>query len=288
MMVRVIPRLDIKGPNLVKGVHMEGLRVVGKPEDFARLYYEAGADELIYQDVVASLYGRNSLLSMIERTSREIFIPLCVGGGLRSLEDIEAALKAGADKVALNTAAVTDPDLVSRAARRFGSSTIVAAIEAKRMPDGVWRAFTDSGREPTGLEVLPWAQRLAELGAGEILIASIDRDGTGQGFDLEITHAVSASVPIPVIASGGAGSVEDIRRAVDEGLADAVALASILHYHALEELRGRGDFTQEGNVDFLAQMRRFTKIESMDLATLKACLGPELVRTASPGHSCHA
>ncbi|MEO8679073.1 MAG: imidazole glycerol phosphate synthase cyclase subunit, partial [Vicinamibacterales bacterium] len=184
---RIIPRLDIKGPNLVKGVHLEGLRVLGQPEAFARWYSEGGADELIYLDVVASLYGRNSLLDFVSRTSAEIFIPLTVGGGLRSLDDIRAVLCAGADKVALNTAAVADPALITAAAHRFGSSAIVITIEAIETAPGKYEAFTNNGREATGLDAVLWAERAVSLGAGEVLLTSVDREGTGRGFDLALT-----------------------------------------------------------------------------------------------------
>src|SRR5712691_717483 len=190
MNIRIIPRLDIKGPNLVKGIHLEGLRVLGKPEQFAKLYYEQGADELLYMDVVASLYQRNSLLDIVSRTSKELFIPLTVGGGLRSLDDIRAALKAGADKVALNTAAIRRPEFVREAAERFGSSTIIVSIEAIRRTDGTYEAYTDNGRERTGVDALQWAQQAATLGAGEILVTSIDREGTGKGFDMELVRQI--------------------------------------------------------------------------------------------------
>jgi len=184
--IRIIPRLDIKGPNLVKGIHLEGLRVLGKPEQFARSYYEQGADELLYMDVVASLYGRNSLLNIIEDTAKNIFIPLTVGGGIRSLEDIQKILRAGADKVSINTAAIRNPELIQSAANKFGSSTIVVAIEALLMPNGKYEAFTDNGREPTGVNVFEWALRAEKLGAGEIMVTSIDKEGTGKGFDVEL------------------------------------------------------------------------------------------------------
>ena len=184
MTVRIIPRLDIKGPNLVKGIHLEGLRVLGKPERYARHYYEQGADELLYMDVVASLYQRNSLLDIVTRTAREIFIPLTVGGGLRTIDDIRTVLRAGADKVSLNTAAIRDPGLIREAALRFGSSTITVSIEAIRKPDGSYEAYTDNGRERTGVDAFDWAIRAAELGAGELIVTSIDREGTGKGFDL--------------------------------------------------------------------------------------------------------
>jgi cyclase len=234
MSVRIIPRLEIKGPNLVKGVHLEGLRVLGSPEQFARYYYEQGADELLYVDVVASLYQRNSLLDIVERTSRESFIPLAVGGGLRSIDDIRKALRAGADKVSLNTAAIRNPELIREAAIRFGSSTIVVSIEAKKRLDGTYEAYIDTGRERTGVDVLEWAQRVAELGAGEIILISIDREGTGKGFDLDLTRRIADLVPIPVIAGGGAGCMQDVGGVLEAGRADAVTLSSVLHYGFVE------------------------------------------------------
>jgi cyclase len=234
VITRIIPRLDIKGPNLVKGIHLEGIRVLGGPALFARRYYEEGADELLFMDVVASLYGRNSLLDMIERTSREIFIPLAVGGGLRTLDDIRGVLRAGADKVSLNTAAVRRPELISEAVRRFGASTIVISIEAKRRSDGGWEAYTDSGRERTGLDAVAWATQAAELGAGEIVVTSIDREGTGKGYDLELTRAVVEAVSVPVIACGGAGTPAHVVSAFEAG-ASAAALASMLHYGVLHD-----------------------------------------------------
>jgi len=236
--IRLIPRLDIKGPNVVKGIHLEGLRVLGRPEEFARYYYETGADELIYIDIVASLYNRNSLLSIISKAAREIFIPLTVGGGLRTIDDIRNALKAGADKVSLNTIAINNPRILKEAVREFGSSTIVVSIEAMKQPDGRYLAYTNNGREYTGLEVIKWAKQAQALGAGEILLTSIDREGTGRGFDLDLTKLVSNSVSIPVIAHGGAGNPEDIVRVIKEADADAVALASMLHYEFLEKTGG--------------------------------------------------
>ncbi|WP_080809703.1 imidazole glycerol phosphate synthase subunit HisH [Desulfamplus magnetovallimortis] len=270
---RIIPRLDIKGPNLVKGVQLEGLRALGKAEYFARYYYKQGADELIYQDVVATLYGRNSLLNMIENISKEIFIPLTVGGGIRSLKDIRQALSSGADKVALNTAVVADPELINQAAKQFGSSTIVVSIEAKKMPDGTYQVFTDNGREPRGINVLQWAAEAANRGAGEILLISIDRDGTGLGFDIELIKSVSQAVKVPVIASGGAGSVEHIHKALLDGEADAVAPASVLHYGCIEEY-DRPEETgvnesQEGNYDFIKQKRGYAKITPCRFSDLR-------------------
>lgn len=227
---RVIPRLDIKGPNVVKGIHLEGLRVVGDPAELARRYYEQGADELLYMDIVASLYGRNNLLDIVEKAAQAIFIPLTVGGGVRSLDDVRKLLRAGADKVALNTAAVKRPELLTEAARSFGSQCVVLSIEAKRRGPGQWEALTDNGREKTGLDAVAWAARAAELGAGEILVTSVDQEGTGKGYDLELVRAVATSVPVPVIAAGGAGSPAHAVEAAVRGRADAVSLAALLHY----------------------------------------------------------
>lgn len=272
MNIRIIPRLDIKGPNLVKGIHLEGLRVLGKPESFARYYYEGGADELIYMDVVASLYGRNSLHDIVERTSSEIFIPLCVGGGLRSVEDIRTVLRAGADKVSLNTAAINRPELITEAARRFGSSTILVSIEAIRMPGGRYEAYTDNGREATGVDAFEWALRAVELGAGEIMVTSIDKEGTGQGFDIELTKRIAEAVDVPVIASGGAGDPDDVAAAVDECGVQAVALASILHYGALDHGGAGADFTDEGNTTFLSSGRAQGRIRPVTIAEVKGHL----------------
>jgi len=268
MAIRLIPRLDVKGQNLVKGIHLEGLRVLGRPDAFARYYAEAGADELIYQDVVASLYGRNSLLHLVTTTASECFIPLTVGGGIRSLDDIREALRAGADKVAINTAAIADPELITRASRQFGSSTIVVAIEAIQHPDGLYYAYTDSGREATGLNALTWAERAAELGAGELLVTSVDRDGTGKGFELALSRQIADAVNIPVIASGGAGSPQHLVDAVIDGHADAVAVASLLHYQAIENIDIAADIS-DGNTTFLNSGKKTAHISTASIDELK-------------------
>jgi len=270
--IRIIPRLDIKGPNLVKGIHLEGLRVLGKPEKFAKFYYENGADELIYMDVVASLYNRNSLHSIVERTSKEIFIPLTVGGGLRTIADIRDVLRAGADKVSLNTAAINDPDIIKKASKIFGSSTILVSIEAIKQPDGRYLAYTDNGREFTGFDVFDWAVRVAELGAGEIMITSVDREGTGEGYDLELTRRVSEIVPIPVIACGGAGSIEDVKNVIVQGKADAVSLASVLHYGVVGKYGINDDFAEEGNIEYLKRGRQSSRVTPGKLDELKTFL----------------
>jgi cyclase len=228
--VRVIARLDIKGPNLVKGIHLEGLRVIGDPSERARRYYEQGADELLYMDIVASLYGRNNLTDIVERTAKDLFVPLTVGGGVRTLEDVKTLLRAGADKVAINTAAIKNPEFICEAASRFGSQCIVVSIEAQRRGPGQWEALTDNGRERTGRDAFTWALQACELGAGELLMTSVDQEGTAKGYDVELTRRVSEAVPIPVIACGGAGAVDHVAQAVLEGKADAVTVAHVLHY----------------------------------------------------------
>ncbi len=227
--IRIIPRLDIKGPNLVKGIHLEGVRVLGKPEDFARKYYTGGADELIYMDVVASLYNRNGLFHLIEKACEEIFVPLTIGGGLRTIGDIEKALRAGADKTAINTQAIKTPDFVKEASRIFGSQCIVGSVEAKRKGNS-WEAYIDSGRECTGVDVLEWVKRLEDLGVGEILLTSVDQEGTKKGFDVDLIKKVTERVSIPVIASGGAGTPEQISDLILNTGVNAVAVASMLHY----------------------------------------------------------
>lgn len=272
MTLRVIPRLDIKGPNLVKGIHLEGLRVMGAPEQFARYYYDAGADELLYMDVVASLYQRNSLLDIVEKTSREVFIPLTVGGGIRTLDDIRAVLRAGADKVAINTAAIRRPDFIREAAAQFGSSTIIVSIETIQTSQGRYEAYTDNGRERTGVDAMEWASRAVELGAGELLVTSVDREGTGKGFDLSLTSRIAAAVPIPVIAAGGAGSMEHILEVCKSGQADAVCIASLVHYEAVTHPDMGADAANEGNTEFLRSRREFSKIQPARIADIKQFL----------------
>jgi len=260
--IRIIPRLDIKGPNLVKGLSFDGYRVLGTAERFARIYYEQGADELIYQDAVASLYQRNSLAEIVQRTAKEIFIPLTVVGGLRSIDDIKTILRSGADKVGINTAAISNPELIREAANTFGSQCIVVSIEAKKLGKGRYEAWVDYGRQPTGVDAIDWAQKAVELGAGELLVTSIDREGMGTGYDIELTRMIANQVPVPVIACGGAGQKEHVVEAVSEGMADAVCAASLFHYQYMEQLETlymssdepklrMGKQVDEGNVDYL-------------------------------------
>jgi cyclase len=228
--VRLIARLDIKGPNLIKGVHLEGLKVIGSPNEYALKYYEQGADELIYMDSVASLYGRNHLGEIIKDAAKEIFIPMTVGGGIRSVEDATEILRSGADKVAINTAAVANPALITQLAEKFGSQCVVLSIEAKNNSNGHWEVLTENGRERSGLDVVEWAIQGCSNGAGEILLTSVDMEGTKKGFDNELLKAVSSQVEIPVIASGGMGKLSDAVDAIEKGEANAVAMADILHY----------------------------------------------------------
>jgi cyclase len=270
--VRLIPRLDIKGPNLVKGIHLEGLRVLGKPERFAQYYYEQGADELLFVDVVASLYGRNSLLDIIERTSKAIFIPLTVAGGIRSLDDIQKVLRAGGDKVALNTAAVTRPELVREAAQRYGSSTIVVSIEAVKGKHGGYQVMTDNGREHTGLDALEWAKRVTELGAGELLVTSIDREGTGQGFELELTAKIAAAVAVPVIAAGGAGRAEHLVQVAQQAMPQAIAAASIFHYNFVRRWPSDEGIADEINTAHIRAAAGFAKVQDATLEDIHRVL----------------
>ena len=228
---RIIARLDIKGPNLIKGIHLEGLRVIGSPGEHALKYYLQGIDELIYMDCVASLYGRNHLGDIVRSAAQDIFVPMTVGGGIRSVEDATQILRSGADKVAVNTAAVANPQLITDISRRFGSQCMVLSIEAKQVGPNRWEVFTDNGRERSGLDVVEWVKRGVTMGAGEILLTSVDREGTRKGFDIALVKAVTAEVSVPVIASGGMGKPEDLLEVVQEGGADAVAMADILHYN---------------------------------------------------------
>lgn len=237
--LRLIARLDIKGPNLIKGIHLEGLRVIGSPAEYALRYYLQGADELIYIDCVASLYGRNHLADIVSSAAKDIFVPMTVGGGIRSIDDVTKILRAGADKVAVNTAAVANPRLITDIAHHFGSQCMVLSIEAKQIGFGRWEVYTDNGRERTGLDVVEWVKKGVALGAGEVLLTSVDKEGTRRGFDSDLVKAVTAEVSVPVIASGGMGKPIDLLPVVLDGHADAIAMADILHYQraTIEDIR---------------------------------------------------
>lgn len=227
---RVIARLDVKAPNLVKGIQFEGLRKLGDPNQFAKKYFEAGIHELYVEDIVASLYGRNSLLNIIEQATREILVPITVGGGIRSVQDAAQLLRAGADKVAVNTAAVKNPGLISEIASAFGNQCVVVAVQAKRFEEGEWRVFTENGREPSNLNVLDWVREAELLGAGELLITSIDKDGTRSGFDNELAEGVVNSVGIPVVIGGGYGKPEHLRSLSSRASISGFAVGSALHF----------------------------------------------------------
>jgi cyclase len=246
LLKRVIPCLDVKDGRVVKGVKFVGLRDAGDPVQAARAYDKAGADELVFLDITASHERRKTLLDVVERTASQCFMPLTVGGGVRTVEDVRTLLRAGADKVSFNTAAVQKPAVLAQAARAFGSSTIVLAVDAKKVKPGRWEVFLHGGRTPTGLDAVRWAKRGAELGAGEILLTSMDADGTKHGYDLALTRAVSRAVRVPVIASGGVGTLAHLAEGLEKGEADAVLAASIFHFgtysipQAKRYLRRRG------------------------------------------------
>ena len=287
-LVRIIPRLDIKGPNVVKGLCYDGYRVLGHPETFAQIYFKEGADELFFQDTVASLYKRNNLLEIIKKTAEKVQIPITVCGGVRSLEDIKSLLRSGADKVAINTAAISNPSLIEKAAKMFGSQCIVASIEARKRnfdsdqkyknykgyeksefiyPQyGKYEAWVDYGRQPTGIDVFEWSKQVIELGAGEIYLSSVERDGTGHGFDLDLVEQICSNSIVPVICSSGAGKIKHFKEVIDSG-ADAVSAASIFHYNYAEKVET--DFMSYNN----NQLRMGSQIDSGNIEFLKSGYG---------------
>ena len=226
---RVVVCLDVKDGRVVKGTNFEGLRDMGDPVELAARYEAEGADEIVYLDISASREDRGTLRELVQRTAERLFVPLTVGGGVRSVDDIGPLLRAGADKISVNSAAVRDPSILTEGARRFGSQCIVVSVDAAREPDGSWRQYTHGGSRKTDLDAVAWARRCVELGAGEVLLTSIDRDGVRTGYDLELTRAVSEQVQVPVVASGGAGEAAHLRDAFVEGGASAALLAGILH-----------------------------------------------------------
>ncbi|MFI5324570.1 MAG: imidazole glycerol phosphate synthase subunit HisF [Thermodesulfobacteriota bacterium] len=236
---RIIPCLDVKDGRVVKGVNFVNLRDAGDPVEIAKKYSDEGADEICFLDITASHEERDTMIDVVERTAGEVFVPLTVGGGVRTLEDVRQLLLAGADKVSINTAAVKDPDFVRKAAERFGSQCIVVAIDARGVSEGKWEVYTHGGRKPTGIDAIEWAKKMESNGAGEILLTSMDKDGTKSGYDIPLTRAVSRAVSIPVIASGGAGSLEHLADGVKYGEADAVLVASIFHYgeHSISDAK---------------------------------------------------
>ena len=243
---RIIPCLDVKDGRVVKGTNFVSLRDAGDPVELASLYEQEQADELVFLDITASLEKRKSMVETIERTAREVFMPLTVGGGISSIEDMRAVLLAGADKTSLNTAAVKDPTLITRGAEAFGNQCVVLAVDAKRRGEDSWEVYISGGHTPTGLDALEWVKKAVSLGAGEILLTSMDADGTKDGFDIPLTRKVAEAVPVPVIASGGAGSLDDFYEVLTAGKADAALAASVFHYRKFtirqvkEYLRSKG------------------------------------------------
>ena len=267
---RIIPRLDIKGPNLVKGIKLEGLRALGKPSSFAKLYYEDNADELIFQDVVASLYDRNSLGEIISQVAKEIFIPLTVGGGVRSIGDIEKILRNGADKVSINTAATKNPNLIKEAALEFGSSTICISIEVIKK-DGYYGVFVDNGREDTGLDAMDWLKKVQDLGAGEIVITSVDNEGVKKGVNKELIEASQKFFKVPVIYHGGVSSINDIKFIYDAGF-NGAAIASLFHYKTIYDATDSNHRPMEGNFSYAnkSSMGKNLKFKTMRISELKS------------------
>lgn len=227
--MRLIARIDVKNEYVIKGIHLEGLRKIGDPNEIAVKYYAQGVDEIVFMDAVASLYDRNNLFHIIRKACEDVFVPITLGGGIRTIEDITSALQSGADKVAINTAAIKNPSFISEASEKFGSQCIIGSIEAKKQGEK-WEAYVDNGRERTGIDAIEWAKELQKLGTGEILITSVDREGTKKGFETELVEKINAAVSIPVIVSGGLGELKHINELWDVTKPSAIAMASVLHY----------------------------------------------------------
>ncbi len=243
---RIIPCLDVKDGRVVKGINFLDLRDAGNPVEIGAAYSRKGADELVFLDITASFEKRGTLLEIVEKTASSVFIPLTVGGGIKNINDIKDILRAGADKISINTSAVENPRLITESADKFGNQCIVVAIDAKNIGPGNWEVYTYGGRTPTGLSAVKWAQKTVKMGAGEILLTSMDRDGTKSGYDVELTRVISEAVTIPVIASGGAGNLQHLFEVLDEGKADAVLAASIFHYGKYTIRQAKKYLTQKG------------------------------------------
>ncbi len=265
---RVIARLDIKGPNLVKGINLEGLRVLGNPSEFAKYYYESGADEILLIDSVASLYERNSLDEIISYTSRNTFVPITVGGGIRNIDDIRRILRAGADKVSINTAAIKTPDFIREAVEKFGSSTIVITMEVIKDQNGEYLCFTDNGREYTGLNILNWIEDVQKIGVGEIILTSVDNEGTGDGPNFELLKTIENKLRIPLIYHGGIGNINHVVDVFKNFEIDGISLASSLHYGFIQD-HNTNPSIDEGNISFIKNKRSFKKIEGFTISQLK-------------------
>ncbi len=268
---RIISRLDIKGPNLVKGINLEGLRVLGNPDFFFKNYYNSGADEIIYQDCVASLYEKKYILDLINKSSSNIFIPISVGGGIKTLKDIELNLKNGADKVFINSAAIKNPKFLKEAVKNFGSSTISISIEANKKSNGKYYCFHDYGRETSNWLVKDWFDEVQSKGVGEIILTSISKDGTGEGFDMELLNIVYDKIKLPFILHGGAGSCKHINDVLKLEKVSGVAISSILHYSLIRSNKFKFDNKKEGNTNFLLSKNRYfsDKFENTSIKNIK-------------------
>lgn len=237
--LRLVARLDIKGPNLIKGVNLEGLKIIGEPNKYALDYYKAGIDELIFMDVVASLYGRNQLSEIIKKATKDVFIPITVGGGIRNINDANDVLRFGADKIAINSAAIKNPKLITDLANKFGSQSVVLSVEAKKIKNDFWEAYSNNGRERSGLNVIDWIKKGISYGAGEILLTSVDQEGTGKGFDINLINAVLKVTQVPIILSGGLGKINHMIDVVKETGVEAIAAANVFHTNkiSVKEMR---------------------------------------------------
>ncbi len=270
--VRIIPRLDIKGPDLVKGIHLEGLRVLGDPVDFSEHYFKNGADEIYYQDVVASLYQRNSIYDLLNKVAKKVFIPLTAGGGIRTIDDIRKTLNAGADRVSINTAAVNDKNFITEAVNVFGSSTIVVAIEFSKSENNKYRVFTDNGRQETGLNAMDWFLEVQELGAGEVCFTSIDRDGTGKGFDSEFLKIIKNKINIPILVHGGLKAPSDLLNTLETCPVNGFLISSMLHYMTSKKINLHTKKKFEGNTTFISQKSSYKKFENYNINLIKQYL----------------
>lgn len=268
---RIIPRLEIKNDNLVKGINLEGLRVIGKPDFFAKNYYHDGADELLYQDVVASLYGKNSLQQVIEKTAKNIFIPLTVGGGIRNLNDISRLLKCGADKVAINSAAIKNPKFISKASEKYGKSTIVLSIETQFIESDYYVLY-ENGRNNSNIKLLDWIKRIQKLGAGEIIVIFVENEGTYRGFNLEIIKKIQSIVNIPLVICGGMGKKSHAFDILTLEKVSGLAMSSILHYDLLKKSQLNNNLFKIGNTDFLLNKNYQNKFQTTNIISLKKYL----------------
>ena len=268
---RIIPKLDIKGENLVKGVNLEGLRVLGKPEVFASNYYHEGADELIFQDIISSLYGIKTLKNVIKKTASEIFIPLTIGGGIKSTNDIYDLLRCGADKVSINSSAINNPNLIKEAVKLFGSSTIVASIETQFI-DNNYYAFTENGRNKSSKELISWIKELQDLGIGEITITFIDSEGTGKGINLKLVELIISHISVPIILNGGIGNKNQVYELLSLDKISGLAISSMFHYDKIKNQKIDNEDYPLGNIDFILNNKLISKIETINITELKKFL----------------